>query len=96
MPTHYEMNKFVKSVIEEAKLDGKSQDITLDVFNAISDIPAIEQRYLALGGGLDSPLNPKIAKAIARVLHKENLKQVGVTHKYLKRYMRFKPQEPQE
>ena len=93
MPSHYEMNVFVKAVIAEANLDPKSQDITLEVFNAIRDIPSLDERYLALGGGLDSPLNPKIAKAIARVLHKENLKQVGVTHKYLKRYMRFKPQE---
>jgi hypothetical protein len=93
MPSHYEMNVFVKAVIAEANLDAKSQDITLEVFNAIRDIPSLDERYLALGGGLDSPLNPKIAKAIARVLHKENLKQVGVTHKYLKRYMRFKPQE---
>ncbi len=93
MPSHYEMNVFVKAVIAEAKLDGRSQDITLEVFNAIRDIPVLDERYVALGGGLDSPLNPKIAKAIARILHKENLKQVGVTHKYLKRYMRFKPQE---
>ncbi|MBI1281021.1 MAG: hypothetical protein GC179_23045 [Anaerolineaceae bacterium] len=93
MPTHFEMNKFVKGVIEEAKLDGRSQDITLEIFNAIRDIPAIEQRYLALGGGYKSALNPKIAKAIARVLHKENLKPIDVKHKYLTRYMRFKPQE---
>lgn len=93
MPSHYEMNVFVKSVIAEAKLDGKSQDITLEVFNAIRDIPELEQRYLALGGGYKSALNPKIAKAIARVLHKENLKAIDVKHKYLTRYMRFKPQE---
>lgn len=95
MPSHYEMNVFVKHVIAEAKLDGKSQDITLEVFNAIRDIPSLKERYLALGGGLKSPLNPKIAKAIARVLHKDNLKPIDVKHEYIVRYMRFKPQEPE-
>jgi hypothetical protein len=92
MPRHDEMDSFVRDVIAQAHLDGRSQDITLNVFNALRDIPALRSRYITMGGRYRSDLNDDIGMAVKRVLKKENLERTELEHEFIQSYQRYRPE----